>query len=203
MGAEGDFLELSSFRMETASQSIHPHPVGIQATSGLGPNGESGLSTGQVVIVPPRGEQGRNGLVEHRMQHGQDGSRHGGLPRIGTVTQSIDVRRCPWCSEIVPATGGPGRPRKFCRRSHRQRHYEARRLAAAQGIAADEVLLSREVFDAWRDQVAMLASAVEDADQDLGGAPGLREYTEAFQGLYAAALATKSFRLDARAIGSD
>lgn len=119
------------------------------------------------------------------------------------MTESGELRRCPWCAEIVPTAGGPGRPRRFCRRSHRQRHYEARRLAAAQGIAADEVLLSREVFDAWRDQIALLASAVEDADQDLGEAPGLREYTEAFQGLYAAAVATKSFRPDVRAIGSD
>ena len=103
----------------------------------------------------------------------------------------------------MPSSGGPGRPRRFCRRSHRQRHYEARRLAAAQGIAADEVLLARDVFDAWRDQVALLASAVEDADQDLGGSPGLREYTEAFQALYGAAVAATSFRVDARAIGSD
>ena len=123
--------------------------------------------------------------------------------RIITVTKSIEPPRCPWCSDIVPSRGGPGRPRRFCRRSHRQRHYEARRLAAAQGIGQDEVLLSREVFDAWRDQLAMLASAVEGADQDLGRSPGLREYTEAFQGLYAAAVRAKSFRVEVRALGAD
>lgn len=103
----------------------------------------------------------------------------------------------------MPRGSGPGRPRRFCRRSHRQRHYEARRLAAAQGIAADEVLLSRDVFDGWRDQVALLASALEDADQDLSGSPGLREYTEAFQALYRAARATAGVRIEVRALGSD
>ncbi len=103
----------------------------------------------------------------------------------------------------MPKSQGPGRPRRFCKRSHRQRHYEARRLAAAQGIAADEVLLSREVFDAWRDRLALLESAIEDAEQDLGSSPGLREYTEAFQDLYQATTSIRSFRIDVRAIGAD
>lgn len=123
--------------------------------------------------------------------------------RIITVTKYIEPRRCAWCAEIIPSGGGPGRPRRFCKRSHRQRHYEARRLAAAQGLAPDEVLLAREVFDAWRDRMAILESAIEDADQDLGDVPGLREYTEAFQGLYQAALSIRSFRLEVRAMGSD
>ncbi|NNC91601.1 MAG: hypothetical protein HKN80_03820, partial [Acidimicrobiia bacterium] len=111
--------------------------------------------------------------------------------------------RCPWCAELLPATTGPGRPRRYCRRSHRQRHYEARRLAAAQGLGADEVLLSRQLFDAWRDRLYELEAAIEDAEQDLGEAPALREYTEAFQGLLMAARRTAGFRLEARAIGSE
>jgi hypothetical protein len=115
----------------------------------------------------------------------------------------IEPRRCPWCAELLPTATGPGRPRRYCRRSHRQRHYEARRLAAAQGLAADEVLLSREQFDSWRDRIYQLEAAIEDAEQDLGEAPALREYTEAFQGLLVAARRTAAFRLEARAIGSE
>jgi hypothetical protein len=116
---------------------------------------------------------------------------------------TIEPRRCPWCAELLPASAGPGRPRRYCRRSHRQRHYEARRLAAAQGLAADEVLVGRDQFDAWRDHIYQLEAAIEDAEQDLGEAPALREYTEAFQGLLLAARRTSRFRLEPRAIGSE
>ena len=103
----------------------------------------------------------------------------------------------------MPPSGGPGRPRRFCKRSHRQRHYEARRLADAQGLAPDEVLIGRDLFDAWRDQIYLLEAAIEDAEQDLGDAPSLREYTEAFQGLHSAATRVRGFRLEARALGSE
>jgi len=118
------------------------------------------------------------------------------------VTKPTETRRCPWCAAPIPTPAGPGRPRRFCRRSHRQRHYEARKLAEAQGIAADEVLIGREQFDAWRDQLYRLEAAIEDAEQDLGETPGLREYTEAFQVLYRAAQEARGFRLDPRALGS-
>ncbi|MBT8203046.1 MAG: hypothetical protein HKN74_06485 [Acidimicrobiia bacterium] len=111
--------------------------------------------------------------------------------------------RCAWCSAVIPGRGGPGRPRRFCKRSHRQRHYEARRLAAAQGIGADEVLLARVQFDRWRDELVLLEAAVEDAVQDLGAAPGLREYTEAFQTLYGAAGRTARFTIEPRALGAE
>jgi hypothetical protein len=116
---------------------------------------------------------------------------------------AIEPRRCAWCAKLLPPSEGPGRPRRYCRRAHRQRHYEARRLAAAQGLASDEVLFGREQFDAWRDRIYQLEAAIEDAEQDLGEAPALREYTEAFQGLLAAARRTAAFRLEPRAIGSE
>ncbi len=119
------------------------------------------------------------------------------------MTKQADARRCPWCAAVIPEAGGPGRPRRFCKRSHRQRHYEARRLAAAQGIASDEVLVTRHQFDEWRDRLYLLESAVEDAVQDLGDAPTLREYTEAFQVLYEAATRTSAFRFEPRALGSE
>lgn len=118
------------------------------------------------------------------------------------MTKQSNIRRCPWCAAAVPAPVGPGRPRRFCKRSHRQRHYEARKLAAAQGIAPDEVLIGRDQFDDWRDRLYQLEAAIEDAEQDLGKAPTLREYTEAFQVLYRAAQEARSFRLEPRALGS-
>ena len=118
------------------------------------------------------------------------------------MTKPGEIRRCRWCASVIAAPVGPGRPRRFCKRSHRQRHYEARKLAAAQGIAGDEVLLGRDQFDAWRDQLYRLEAALEDAEQDLGDKPGLREYTEAFQVLYQAAQEARGFRLAPRALGS-
>jgi hypothetical protein len=76
-------------------------------------------------------------------------------------------------------------------------------LAAAQRIAPDEVLVSRRQFDEWRDRIYLLEAAIEDAEQDLGAAPTLREYTEAFRVLHAAAAHTGAFRLEPRGLGSE
>jgi hypothetical protein len=99
--------------------------------------------------------------------------------------------------------GGPGRPAEFCRRAHRQRHYEARRLAGARGIGPDEVLIGRGDFDAWRDLVYVLEAAMDDVDRDLAGRPALRDYTEAFLHLYDAATGLRYHRIEPRAVGRD
>lgn len=106
-----------------------------------------------------------------------------------------------WCGAALPKQSGAGRPRTYCRRSHRQRHYEARRLAASQGLKPDEVLLSRESLEEWRDRVYILEAALEDAERDLEGKPTLRDYTEAFQHIYDAAVGIRSFRIEPRAMG--
>ncbi len=49
----------------------------------------------------------------------------------------------------------------------------------------------------------LLEAALEDAEQDLGEAPTLREYTEAFQVVYDAARRTTTSRLEPRALGSE
>ncbi len=71
------------------------------------------------------------------------------------------------------------------------------------GGSTSPLIELREQFDAWRDRLYLLEAAIEDAEQDLGQAPTLREYTEAFQGLYAAARRTTSFRIEPRALGSE
>lgn len=76
-------------------------------------------------------------------------------------------------------------------------------MAAGQGIGPDEVLLSRDQFDEWRDHLYLLEAAMDDAEQDLGETPTLREYTEAFQVLYEAGRRVKAFRLEPRALGSE
>ena len=35
-------------------------------------------------------------------------------------------------------------------------------MAAAQGLAADEVLINRQQFDAWRDRIYELEAAIDD-----------------------------------------
>ena len=120
--------------------------------------------------------------------------------RIITVTK---LARCVWCGEPLPKQSGVGRPRVYCRRSHRQRHYEARRLAAAHGLGDDEVLLTRGSLEEWRDRIYLLEAAIEGGEGDLEGKPSLRDYTEAFQHLYDAAVGLRSFRIEPRAMGGE
>ena len=83
--------------------------------------------------------------------------------------------------------GGVGRPARYCRPSHRQRAYEARRAANRRGIAADEVLISRSVWDSLRDALYRLQSAAEDVAIDTAGGRTTRSgYIEAVAHLTAA-----------------
>ena len=68
---------------------------------------------------------------------------------------------CAWCGDAMPAQRGRGRPRRYCRPSHRQRAYEARREAQRRGLGPDEVLLTRHSWLALRDALAAL--------QEVGG----------------------------------
>ncbi len=120
-----------------------------------------------------------------------------------TIITVTKLPRCAWCAEPLPQSSGVGRPRVYCRRSHRQRHYEARRLAAAQGLNDDEILLTRDALEEWRDRIYILEAAIEDAERDLEGKPSLRDYTEAFQHLYDAALGVRAYRIEPRAIGGE
>lgn len=80
----------------------------------------------------------------------------------------------------MPQVTGPGRPRRYCRRSHRQRYYEAQRLGERRGIGDDEVLISRRVWDQLRDALFRLQAATEDVAMDvMGGKPTKAEYIEA------------------------
>lgn len=97
--------------------------------------------------------------------------------------------------------GGPGRPARFCRRSHRQRAYEARRLAESHGLGSDDVLLSRADFERLRDLLYLIESALQDVDGDLAGGADSAEYRQALWHLYRTAAAVRTVSLEPRAIG--
>jgi hypothetical protein len=86
-----------------------------------------------------------------------------GIPFASIVT--VTLLRCDWCGRRYSAAGGPGRPRLFCRRSCRQRSYEARRRAAEVGLGEHELVLTRRELDAARDRLFVLACAINDYEQ--------------------------------------
>ncbi len=85
------------------------------------------------------------------------------------MTISNATARCDWCGAEFTTPRGPGRPAQYCRRSHRQRAYEARRLATERGIAPHEVLISKATWDHFRDALYGLEAASEDVAMDLMG----------------------------------
>jgi hypothetical protein len=76
-------------------------------------------------------------------------------------------------------TPGPGRPREFCRRSCRQRDYEARQRASEVGLSEHELVLTRQAMDELRDRIYVLECAMEDVERDLAGTPTKAEYQDA------------------------
>jgi hypothetical protein len=80
----------------------------------------------------------------------------------------------------LPKQQGIGRRRAYCRQSHRQRAYEARRAAERRGIGIDEVLVSRHVWESLRDALYRLQAAAEDVATDTSGARATKaDYVEA------------------------
>lgn len=78
-----------------------------------------------------------------------------------------EERRCAWCRRPFSTAAGPGRPRKYCRRSCRQRDFEARRRAAELGLAETDLVMTRTELDRLRDDLYVLEAAVEDVERDL------------------------------------
>jgi hypothetical protein len=63
--------------------------------------------------------------------------------------------------------GGPGRPRRYCKASCRQRDYEARRRAAELGLGEQELVVARAELERLRDRTYLLACTLEDVERDL------------------------------------
>ena len=100
---------------------------------------------------------------------------------------TISTSHCAWCGEPIESTSGPGRPARYCRRSHRQRAYEARRQAERRGLRPDEVLLNRHTWERLRDALYRLEAAATDAALDVrSGSATKADYVEALGYLTAA-----------------
>jgi hypothetical protein len=80
-----------------------------------------------------------------------------------------------------------GRPRRYCRRSCRQRDYEARRRASELGLGESELILARHQFDAVADALFVLEAAIEDVEGDLSRSAELADYRAAVTWLLDAA----------------
>ncbi len=92
---------------------------------------------------------------------------------------------------------GPGRPKEFCRRSCRQRDYEARRQSAALGLDDGQIVVARADLDALHDHLYALEAAIEDVEHDLAGtaAPKADDYSEALRWVLDAAKPVVSLRI--------
>lgn len=101
------------------------------------------------------------------------------------------------------APPGPGRPQVYCRPSHRQRAYEARRVAVEHRLSPEDVLIARSSFEAIRDLLYRIESALQDVDADLGSGADPDEYRRALWHLYEAAADARSFAFEPRAVGTD
>jgi hypothetical protein len=78
-----------------------------------------------------------------------------------------EAARCRWCGRPYEAASGPGRPRRYCRRSCRQRDYEARRRASELGLGENELVVTREELHELKDRLYLLAQTVDDVERDL------------------------------------
>ena len=96
-------------------------------------------------------------------------------------------RRCRWCARRFEVTPGPGRPKEFCRRSCRQRDYEARQRAVEVGLSEDELVMTRRAMDELRDRLYVLEAAIDDVERDLAGSPTKSDYQDAVEWLLDAA----------------
>jgi len=99
------------------------------------------------------------------------------------------ITRCAWCRRPLTGRSGPGRPRRFCQQSCRQRDYESRRRAKELDLGDHELIVARHALDALRDELYVLACAVEDVERDLASAarPTARDLQDALTWLLDAA----------------
>ena len=113
------------------------------------------------------------------------------------MTQLVGDRRCRWCGRTFAIPSGPGRPRLYCRRSCRQRDYEARSRSRELGLSDAELVVARRRLDDLHDGIAMLEAAIQDVDSDLAAAPDdPDEAARALQWLLTAARPLVDLRLD-------
>jgi hypothetical protein len=81
-----------------------------------------------------------------------------------TVTKR---QACVWCGGAIEISGGAGRPRHYCRRSCRQRDFEARKRARELGLAESDLIVARQAMEGLDDLLFVLGCAIADVEGDL------------------------------------
>jgi len=87
------------------------------------------------------------------------------------------MARCRWCRRVLPASARTGRKREFCRQACRQWDWVARQRARELAISETDLVVARSELDSLRDDLYVLACAVDDVRRDLA-APGKRSERE-------------------------
>jgi hypothetical protein len=95
--------------------------------------------------------------------------------------------RCRWCGRGFDRRDGPGRPQQYCRRSCRQRDYEARRRSAEIGLDESQLVVARAELDRLYDHLWMLECAITDVESDLDARATIADHRQAIGWLLAAA----------------
>jgi len=83
------------------------------------------------------------------------------------VTESTEGQRCGWCGRPLAPRRGPGRPRRYCKQSCRQRDYESRLRSREVGLSEAELIITRQSLQSVFDAAYVLEAALEDVDRDL------------------------------------
>ncbi len=78
-----------------------------------------------------------------------------------------EPRRCRWCRKVIVQTQRTGRPREFCSQACRQWDWVSAQRSHASNLGPDELIIRRADLDALRDDLYVLACAVEDVERDL------------------------------------
>lgn len=74
---------------------------------------------------------------------------------------------CTWCGKPLEQGPGAGRPRRYCRRSCRQRDFEARKRARDLGLAESDLIVARRAMEGLDDLLFVLGCAITDVDGDV------------------------------------
>lgn len=103
------------------------------------------------------------------------------------MRQDDTLVRCRWCHRPLAAVSGIGRPRQYCRPSHRQRAYEARKRAERLALAPGDVVVAKAELDRLHDRLYRLEAALDDVDADLASDRSPARWQAAFHHLAEAA----------------
>ena len=107
----------------------------------------------------------------------------------------LESKRCRWCGRSIERRPGPGRPAEYCRPSHRQRDYAARRRASELGLSETDLIIARQVINRLQDQIYLLECAVEDVERDVKEDDGVAALRKALAWLLEAARPLVSTRV--------